>query len=128
MIDVLLNLNCSEHVIYSKILCGCVYIIKYGLNSSDIFIRHVHKRQAKRLRKKGININVPGYEHAVAENILHNLKILPSPLIPSHLYAKLCNLLNIDNIDSRRDHLLNIFKSDSHREMHFRKLEKVRKS
>ena len=109
MADILLNLNCSEHAIYSKILSGCAYIIKYGLNSPELFLRRVHQRQARRLRKKGVNINEPGKEYAVAENILHNLKVLPSPLMPTNLYAKLRQLLDIYGDETRSKYLSEIF-------------------
>lgn len=95
MPDIVLNLNCSEHSIYSRILCGCIYIVKYGLNSSELFLRRVQKRQAKRLRKKGVNINAKGFEYATAENILYELKILPAPLIPASMYSKLRDLLDV---------------------------------
>ena len=111
MADILLNLNCSEHAIYSRILGGCVYIIKYGLNSPEIFLRRVHKRQAKRLRKKGVNINAPGLEYAVAENILHNLKVLPSPLIPAKLYRKLRQLLEIYGTETRSKFITELFRN-----------------
>lgn len=111
MTDVVLNLNCSEHAIYSRILSGCVYIIKYGLTSQDIFLRRVHKRQAKRLRKKGININVGGFEYAVAENILHDLKVLPSPLIPYGLYTNLRQLLDIYGSDARKTFISETFRT-----------------
>ena len=113
MTDVVLNLNCSEHAIYSRILSGCVYIIKYGLTSPEIFLRRVHKRQAKRLRKRGININVSGSEYAIAENILTDLKVLPAPLIPATLYSRLRQLLDIYGHDARSKFISEAFNSTS---------------
>ena len=113
MTDVVLNLNCSEHAIYSRILSGCVYIIKYGLTSPEIFLRRVHKRQAKRLRKRGININVSGSEYAIAENILTDLKVLPAPLIPAILYPRLRQLLDIYGHDARSKFISEAFNTTS---------------
>ena len=110
MTDVVLNLNCSQHAIYSRILSGCVYIIKYGLISPDLFLRRVHKRQAKRLRKRGVNINVSGFEYAVAENVLTDLKVLPVPLIPPGLYSPLRQLLDIYGSEARRKFISDTFK------------------
>lgn len=110
MPDLTLNLNRSENAIYSRILCGCAYIMKYGLTSPELFLRRVHKRQAKKLRKKGVKMNARGYEYAVAENILHNLKILSSPLIPTALYTKLRQLLDIYGSEPRSAYVKGIFK------------------
>ena len=55
-------------------------------------------------------MNSRGFEYAVAENILYNLKILSTPLIPPSLYIQLRQLLDIYGDEPRSTHIKDTFK------------------
>ena len=112
------TLTCTDIPLYPKILNGCIYVVKYGLCSPEIFLRRVHKRQSKKLRKKGINLGTHGYEYAIAENILFNLKSLTTPLIPHHLYQKLRSILDIEKEEDKFNYIADIFQDVNEKQLY----------